>query len=521
VTLRRVIAVLGACEAAVLLAHASLSYAEAPVVSFASRPPEQQAFYAALAARVAPAGSALARWMSGNGPTAAPDTFLLLYAAPVLLATMVALAALYALRRPDRLDEDTPRALLRWAWVFALVMAPAAPVMVTDFWLSVAWGRTLWWGGNPYYDVPAAASIGLPMDRVTMHMTYGPLWAHLSWLVTALARGSVLWSAVLFKLVLGSAWCATLWLIERLMRRRAIVERCAAIVIVGWLPIGVVQSVGDGHNDVMMVLGVIAWLFLLERGDRRWATVALALSVAAKYVSAPLFLLDLLHVHDAMGSRPSIARRVRDYVPRALIAALTVALTFAPVFRSLRFFATTAEVNQGHFFIPGGAALALGELLHLPAMPAAIALQLIFPVVAALALWRYLRAPGATTFRIAAAAVMMVVLLDVAGHVWPWYVLWFLAPAALVPASGIGRWATGIALAAPFPLLVWITYPQTAPLGRYHLPALAMYGFALLWLLALSRRVAPAFGATPGQAGEPLATPGAAVSAAGLSARRS
>jgi alpha-1,6-mannosyltransferase len=324
-----------------------------------------------------------------------------------------------------------------------------------------------------------------------MRMTYGPLWAHISHAVTVLARGSALWSAVLFKLVLTSAWVVLLWLVDRLMRRRALAERCAAILVVGWLPLGVMQSVGDGHNDALMVVGILAWIALLERGKTRWATAALALSVAVKYVSAPLFLLDILYVGAHAAPRPSVQQLVRSYGPRALIAAGTFAITFAPLFRSMRFFATTADVNQGHFFIPGDGALAVGGLLHVPAMPVAILVQLIFPVVAALALWRYVGSPTVTTFRVAVAAVLMVVLFDAAGHVWPWYVLWLVAPAALVPGTGIGRWATGVAIGAPFPLLVWITFPATGELGRYHVPALVMYSFALLWMLWLSRFALP------------------------------
>lgn len=87
---------------------------------------------------------------------------------------------------------------------------------------------------------------------------------------------------------------------------------------------------------------------------------------------------------------------------------------------------------------------------------------------------------------------MLSVLFVAAGHVWPWYVLWLSVVAAtLHPSSCLARWSTGVALTAPFPIVVWIASPDSSEFRRFELPSLVVYAAALLYLLWLWRVVTP------------------------------
>ena len=532
--MRRILRLLGLFNALLLTAHAALSYVEAGAAGFMDRPYGHIVFHTRVGERIAqavvdvtpravllgrlkasgegqgtrmglpPEDGALLRdfqrrvaWAIG-GDWLPAHWFIDFYAWPLLLSTLVALAALVLIaRHADTLDPGLPRQLFRWSCAFVLVMGFAIPVLVPDFWLSFAWGRALAAGVNPYYDVPAQAVVGLPFDFPILRMTYGPLWALIAWSVMGLTGGSVFWGAVVFKALLIGSWCLVVWLVAQLAAHRPVWQQCTAIVLVGWLPLGSVQVGGEGHNDVLMVAGILGWLLLLRRGHGRWATLALALSVSVKYVSAPLFLLDLLHARNAGGHPRSLRGMVRAYLPHALIALAVWIAVFSPFFESFGFFGETTAVREGYFYLPADGVKAIGTMLGVGLLPLALAVQAIFPAVTLVCLWRYWRLPTPETLQLAAAGLMLSVLFVAAGHVWPWYVLWVSVLTASLPqTSRLARWGAGIAMTAPFPLAIWIAYPQASDFRKFELPSLVAYGAALLWVLWMWRLFTPPQDAT-------------------------
>jgi alpha-1,6-mannosyltransferase len=489
--LRRAILWAGVVCATAFGAATVLSWLLAPFAAYEGRPYGQYEFFARIADsvpwlqdRLRDGWSSLREgiWLSlrGRGLFESRGLFLVTYSAPLIGSSLAALGLLaIAWRHRSALRDSDVDRVWRWGVVFAVLCIPAVPVLVPDFWLSMAWGRTLAAGINPYYDVPAAATSWLPIDAPIMRMTYGPLWAYVSAAVMKLTGGHALWGALGFKVVLAGMWVALLALVRTLVRDRTPFEQVLALIMVGWIPIGVVQTIGDGHNDVAMMGCALLWLHLRRSGRPMAATLALTASVLFKYASAPLFILDALY-REPEETR-EVARFIRAYLPRAILAGLVTVAAFAPVFRGLDFFASTTGVHDGRFFLPSDAVLALGALTHLPLRPLAYVAVGIFPLITALALYRYLRDGGSERLRETAAAVMLSMLMVGSSHAWPWYMLWFLAFAATAPASGYGRWATGLALTMPYPLLVWTVWPYATDLKKFFLPSLLAYGLALGW----------------------------------------
>jgi hypothetical protein len=130
-------------------------------------------------------------------------------------------------------------------------------------------------------------------------------------------------------------------------------------------------------------------------------SISLALSVLVKHVSAPLFLLDLLHQPDG-SARRAFAERIRGYVPPALVVALLVVCS-----RSHRCFGARLLPNDwrgpaGYFFLPADAVMAIGTMAGLNLFPLALAIQAIFPLATLWTLWRYSQSPSREHFRLAA-----------------------------------------------------------------------------------------------------------------------
>src|SRR5262249_17538888 len=198
-------------------------------------------------------------------------------------------------RRVHELEERAAQRAFAWAIAFTAVCVPAFNVLTQDIWLSVAWGRLLGQGGNPFaqsFDPQLAAD--LPLEDDPMPITYGPFWAEICRVAVALGAGSPLATYLVLKLVLGGAWVICLFAVRDLARPLGLARQTLAIVIAGWLPLAVHGDVAEGHNDVVMVASMLLWLRALERASVT-GPLWLALSILTKYVTAPLVLVDFAY----------------------------------------------------------------------------------------------------------------------------------------------------------------------------------------------------------------------------------
>jgi alpha-1,6-mannosyltransferase len=449
-----------------LLAYASmavLSYAQAAALWRAR--PRAGAFFDGLAAWFPAIGHA--RTLESNALVLAT------YFVPLTLAAGAAVALMAVLARSESaLEASIVRLLLRWSLAFAAVCLVSYPVFTQDLWLSAVWGRMVAGGMNPYHTLFTAETVGaLPLDHFAMPMSYGPAWAILSGAVMLVAGDSVLMAAILFKLVLAAAWVGVLVLVARITEPQPVLDRCLAIGLVGWMPLGVTQTVAEGHNDIAMVLPALLWMLLALRG--RWAAPsALAVSALAKYTTAPLMVVDAVAARRMYGlSWPVVGLR---YVLPGLIG-LGLLSAF---YRSPEFFAGTRLISEWHFLQLKDAVAAAGGALGISLFPAK---HLIAAACAGFALHRlavFAMEPKPDGMARAALAVMCAISFAAIPHLWPWYVVWILALAALTPRWWLSRFVAGVSLLAPFTLIFWWVEHLTESLD---LAAAGLYAGALLW----------------------------------------
>jgi hypothetical protein len=391
-------------------------------------------------------------------------------------------------RNHEHIDIGTPKILFTWAVIFACVSILACPTLVQDFWLSLAWGRMVGEGINPYHsNVTPEILQGLPLTEVSIRMTYGPLWALISGVVMLCTGGHWLLGALIFKLLLGGAWVGCLWLTWVLLRQHSPWHQCVGIAVFGWLPLSVIQTVADGHNDVFMVFFLLLWLYFLDKGRPVWASLSLTASALVKYITAPLFLLDILHL------RYSRKQKLSAYIPQLAAAAALSLIVFGVFYRSPDFFDSTTEMRNWLFFRPSDAVTAIERLTGIKIWYGARLVRALFPIFAIYFIIAYVRKPQRDNFVKAILATVSAVLFSAVGHVWPWFVLWAVAVAGLVPGSALARWVLGVGLAAPFPLLVWVVFPDASDRMKFDVPALVLYTFTLLWFVFVPKSWFPKY----------------------------
>jgi len=226
----------------------------------------------------------------------------------------------------------------------------------------------------------------------------------------------------------------------------------------------------------------LLWLALLLRG-RMQAPVALAASVVCKYAMAPLFLVDALYAL-RQGRRPW-----RDYAMRMIAPALLGLACVALFYRSPAFFDGLRLLSTWHFLRPIDGVEAIEDFLGFGLLPIRAAVLAFFPAVAIYRLVALFKRPSADTLAKAALATMCAIVLSAASHVWPWYLVWIFAPAALVPHWWLSRFTIGAALLAPFTVAFW--WVPALDNGEA-VGALAMYVGAAIWMLATRSARTPA-----------------------------
>lgn len=458
----------------VLLAYASmalLSYVQAPVLwrSLIAHAPSAISFFEDFGSNI-PFYSSMQE--AASGLLTSNAAVIVSYWIPLAVATIAMMLLLSSLAR-DREAADSAIAglLFRWSLTFCAAGSFAFPLFTQDIWLSAAWGRMIVAGVNPYHDYFTQAALeGLPLDHFPMVMSYGPLWGLLSAAVVAVARDSVLLTGILSKGLLAAAWIGSLALVRQIMEQRSSFDRCLAIALFGWAPASVTQSLAEGHNDIVMIFFALLWFSLLLRGH--WAApIALMSSVLCKYTTAPLFLIDAIYV--------GRIERIHwgDYVLRLVVPTLLGVLVFAAFYRGPEFFEGLRVISEWHFMQPADAVAAIEYLTGLPLAPLAFGIAALFPVVAIYCCYVCYRRPTIEGIHEAAIAILASICFMAVSHLWPWYTVWGLAFAALLPAWWLSRFVIGVAVMAPFAVVWWIS-----PFA-YQMAAPVIYAGAILWML--------------------------------------
>lgn len=383
---------------------------------------------------------------------------LLLFVGPMLLLTALTGLVLRELRALRwAITPKVLRTLYVWTIVFALTQWSALPLFAGDFWLSIAWGRMFAAGDNPYYQYFTLESLaGLPIDYFEGRFTYGPIWA---WICTAVAWITPAWTFIEFvahKTILLGFWLLGLACLRRSATEESSWFEGAAVVLYGWLPLNIHVSLAEGHNDITMVSLVMLWLVLAGRPRPAGALLALCASVLTKFVSAPLVLLDAWNrlFHDR-------EHRVRYALALPLALALSVALV-VPFYNGPGMLDELRAMRGWHLFTPARFVEVVSSKLGLPMDGPLARFGVAAGCVAAggLSLAAYILRPDVARLRAAAVAILLVVLLGAASHVWPWYVLWVLGPATMIWPSREARAALALAAIAPLLHVYWLLAPS-------------------------------------------------------------
>ena len=261
------------------------------------------------------------RWLAGPFGSAGVN----LHPGGLIAAlTLLFISYVLAVRAADRLSS---RAVLMTIAALNALMLLAPPLLSTDVFSYQAYARMgALYGANPYLHGPYAIALDplypfIGAKWVSTPTAYGPVFTTLSY---AFAPLSIAASALAYKAIAALSSLAIVALVWNGARRRG-VDPARAAALVGLNPLLVVYGVGGGHNDLLMLAGLTAGIYLLLQHRERASGAMLALAAGVK-LTAGLFAPFAIAAGGGLGAR----NRRRDVAIGAAVAStLIAALGFA------------------------------------------------------------------------------------------------------------------------------------------------------------------------------------------------
>jgi alpha-1,6-mannosyltransferase len=341
---------------------------------------------------------------------------------------------LLAVRLTTRLRGPRAAILLLGVVPLALVavLYPAYPLLSSDIFKYVFDGRILAvYGQNPFLHVPAEYPADRFYDLVywkAVVNAHGPLW-RVAEAAAAQVGGESCQNAVLAMKVWPTlAYLATTSTLYAILRAWQPERALWGAMLFAWNPLVVLESVQNGHNDVVAALPAVVACWLAFRGRFGWAFPVLAIAFLVKPLAAVLGPLILV---------AALRRRPPAYCDAAFgmgCGAALVVVAYLPFWDGP---ATFQGLSRENLFSTSPAK-ALLDLLRAGGLPldralpiasgAAHGLFAVLLISVLFAAWR-----GRLAVMPAAFGVVFLYLLVGAQWFNPWYLLWLMPFAALVP----------------------------------------------------------------------------------------
>jgi alpha-1,6-mannosyltransferase len=152
----------------------------------------------------------------------------------------------------------------------------------------------------------------------------------------------------------------------------------------------------------------------------------------------------------------------------------------AAFYRSPQFFDGVRLISSWHFLQPSDAFAAINTALGGWLGPLGRVVTAIFPAIAIHQCVMFWKKPDTEQLMRTSIAVMAAISFAAISHLWPWYLIWTLPLVALVPGWWLSRFILGLAIFAPFTVIVWWV---PAAEDYKDLAALVMYAGAAMWTL--------------------------------------
>lgn len=385
-----------------------------------------------------------------------------------LIGAFIALFLIYAavwllMPRSLRINRGLIVAVLALPGLFILVLTFVYPVGAADIFDYMMRGRLLAnYGANPFTVQPIAFANDAFLPYIAWPYTtsaYGPVWELLAAATSGLGGGSLWRTLLAFKGLAIISYFVNAAFIYSIVQRHNPAWLWRAMVFYLWNPLVLFEIAVNGHNDMLMMAGVLAaiWLLDTKNVELRYASASamLMLGVLVKFLAGAF--LPLLWVEAwrrTMGSRMNRAAVVVISIGVALLLGAAFYLPFFEPGKDILSAARRADMFTAS--IPNGVRMTLEgsgfakDIAAAYARYAAIAALGLFYLWQMVRLWR-----GRTSFVRAGFEVLFFYLLFSILWFQPWYLIWIVALAPLIPNLSVQVRTYAFCVTAMANYVVW------------------------------------------------------------------
>jgi hypothetical protein len=224
--------------------------------------------------------------------------------------------------------------------VFSLVLLWMAPFDAADIYDNIMHGRILGvYAANPFQQVTAQYPSD-PFFNFTawknVPSAYGPLWEILAGMTARLVGDGIIANVLALKLLPGFFYLAGVGMVVLHLRQTAPEQALSGAVLLGWNPIMLYETWGNGHNDAVMVLCVLLAAWLVLRHHFTLSVLGLIMGTLIKFI--PLLLIPAVLVA-ALRNLENNHARVKFLLVTGLAACLLISVFYFPFWHG---FATLA-----------------------------------------------------------------------------------------------------------------------------------------------------------------------------------
>lgn len=359
---------------------------------------------------------------------------------------------------------------LSLAWILVPIVAFSVPLIFLpgmfsgDIYLYMFYGRIIaHYGQNPILVAPDQFAGDPHLAWVYwkwLPSSYGPVWLLFSGVLSALAGDALFANIFTYKTGVLLIHLVTTVVVWKLLRKVRPELATWGAVFYGWNPLVIFETVGSGHNDVLV--GLFSVLALLAVAHKRWLLGVFFLVAATMVKLTALLLLPVLIVA-WMRSLPDARQQVRAAVLATLTAIVSGLAMYAPLWGGTALLTNIRDNPAAREYQNS-----LWELLFLKVispdhdpMLAVFSSELdwvrniLFGVVYLLVLLRVWRGANMT----ASMIWIWFAYFLFAAWMWPWY---FLMAVPLAAALGPSRATAVVAGFTLGGMLFWLGWPEPA-----------------------------------------------------------
>jgi hypothetical protein len=236
----------------------------------------------------------------------------------MLLLMWLYIAGLRALQR-----DSGPVPLKIIAGVAALsglLLLGMPPFDSTDMYAYIHTGWLQHYGLNPYISIGAEVPGWQSQQDFSIIYAYEPsIYGFLfTWICKTfcqLGHGSLLWTLLLFKSANFFAFGLSGTLLYALAKILKIARPHLSLYLFLWNPLILLEFIGNGHNDILMIMFLLLALYLVAMDRWLWVFPVLLCSVMIKFTSVILVPFVFLYCIKSRRLLPAVA----GFVPACVI----------------------------------------------------------------------------------------------------------------------------------------------------------------------------------------------------------